>query len=79
MKRRDGSLETDRAPEPPGVDRWRGPVATLVDGDTASAAEMIAGALVGVPPRPDGGDDDVRQGMRAGVHRRRRARRASFA
>ncbi len=45
MKRRDGSLETDRAPEPPGVDRWRGPVATLVDSDTASAAEMIAGAL----------------------------------
>jgi carboxyl-terminal processing protease len=45
MKRRDGSLETDRAPEPPTVDRWRGPVATLVDGDTASAAEMIAGAL----------------------------------
>ena len=45
MKRRDGSLETDRAPEPPGVDRWRGPVASLVDGDTASAAEMIAGAL----------------------------------
>ena len=45
MKRRDGSLETDRAPEPPGVDRWKGPVATLVDGDTASAAEMIAGAL----------------------------------
>jgi carboxyl-terminal processing protease len=45
MKRRDGSLETDRAPEPPAVDRWRGPVATLVDGDTASAAEMIAGAV----------------------------------
>ena len=45
MKRRDGSLETDRAPEPPNVDRWSGPVATLVDGDTASAAEMIAGAL----------------------------------
>ena len=45
MKRRDGSLETDRAPEPPAVDRWPGPVATLVDGDTASAAEMIAGAL----------------------------------
>jgi len=45
MKRRDGSTETDRAPEPPGVDRWRGPVATLVDGDTASAAEMLAGAL----------------------------------
>jgi carboxyl-terminal processing protease len=46
MKRRDGSLETDRAPEPPSVDRWRGPVAALVDADTASAAEMIAGALV---------------------------------
>jgi carboxyl-terminal processing protease len=46
MKRRDGSLETDRAPEPPQVDRWRGPVASFVDGDTASAAEMIAGALV---------------------------------
>jgi carboxyl-terminal processing protease len=45
MKRRDGSLETDRAPEPPAVDRWRGPVASLVDGETASAAEMIAGAL----------------------------------
>lgn len=45
MKRRDGSIETDRAPEPPNVDRWRGPVATLVDGETASAAEMIAGAL----------------------------------
>ena len=45
MKRRDGSLETDRAPEPPGVDRWRGPVAALVDADTASAAEMVAGAL----------------------------------
>lgn len=46
MKRRDGTIETDRAPEPPNVDRWNGPVATLVDGDTASAAEMIAGALV---------------------------------
>jgi carboxyl-terminal processing protease len=46
MKRRDGTLETDRAPEPPGVDRWHGPVAALVDADTASAAEMIAGALV---------------------------------
>ena len=45
MKRRDGTLETDRAPEPPAIDRWRGPVASFVDGDTASAAEMIAGAL----------------------------------
>jgi carboxyl-terminal processing protease len=45
MKRRDGSLETDRAPEPPIIDRWRGPVASFIDGDTASAAEMIAGGL----------------------------------
>jgi carboxyl-terminal processing protease len=45
MKRRDGSIQTDRAPEPPNLERWTGPVATLVDGDTASAAEMIAGAL----------------------------------
>ncbi|MFO0679023.1 MAG: S41 family peptidase [Polyangiaceae bacterium] len=45
MKRRDGTIETDRAPEPPNVDRWTGPVASLVDHDTASAAEMIAGAL----------------------------------
>jgi len=45
MRRRDGVIETDRAPEPPDTDRWGGPVAALVDGDTASAAEMIAGAL----------------------------------
>jgi len=45
MKRRDGTIETDRAPELPAVDRWAGPVATLVDGDTASAAEMLSGAL----------------------------------
>ncbi len=46
MKRRDGTIETDRAPEPPMSERWAGPVAALVDGETASAAEMIAGALV---------------------------------
>ena len=45
MKRRDGVIETERAPEPPETDRWSGPVAALVDSDTASAAEMIAGAL----------------------------------
>jgi carboxyl-terminal processing protease len=45
MKRRDGTIETDRAPEPPIEQRWTGPLATLVDGETASAAEMIAGAL----------------------------------
>src|SRR4029079_15730861 len=35
----------DRAPVPREKDRWTGPVATLVDATTASAAEMIAGAL----------------------------------
>ena len=45
MKRRDGTVETDRAPEPPKAERWTGPLATLVDGSTASAAEMIAGAI----------------------------------
>jgi carboxyl-terminal processing protease len=45
MKRRDGSIEMDRSPEPAEGEAWGGPVATLVDGATASAAEMIAGAL----------------------------------
>jgi carboxyl-terminal processing protease len=45
MKRRDGTIEIDRAPVPRDRDRWMGPVATFVDGTTASAAEMIAGAL----------------------------------
>ena len=45
MRRRDGTVEIDRAPVPRDRDRWTGPVATFVDGTTASAAEMIAGAL----------------------------------
>lgn len=45
MRRRDGTIEVERATEPPLTDRWDGPVAALVDGATASAAEMIAGAL----------------------------------
>ncbi|MDF2697106.1 MAG: protease, partial [Labilithrix sp.] len=45
MKRRDGTVEVDRAPVPRDRDRWTGSVATFVDGTTASAAEMIAGAL----------------------------------
>jgi carboxyl-terminal processing protease len=45
MKRRDGTIETDRAPEPSADVAWSGPVATIVDGGTASAAEMIAGAI----------------------------------
>lgn len=44
MRRRDGSLEVDRAPMPLGP-RWDGPVAVLVDEETASAAEMITGAI----------------------------------
>ncbi|NUP06400.1 MAG: hypothetical protein HOW73_10115 [Polyangiaceae bacterium] len=45
MKRRDGEIEIDRAPKPREESRWSGPVAALVDGDSASAAEMLAGAL----------------------------------
>ncbi len=45
MKRRDGGVEIERAPEVSGERQWKGPVAVLVDGDSASAAEMIAGAL----------------------------------
>lgn len=45
LKHRDGAIETERATEPPLEDRWLGPLAVLVDGGTASAAEMIAGAL----------------------------------
>ncbi len=76
MKRRDGTIETDRAPEPPAADRWTGPVATLVDGATASAAEMIAGALATYHRGPHVGaatygkgcaqeyvDDDARAGV----------------
>ena len=45
LKHRDGAIETERAAEPPVEDRWTGPIAAIVDGGTASAAEMIAGAL----------------------------------
>lgn len=45
MKRRDGNVEIERAPEVPADRRYSGPLAVLVDGDSASAAEMIAGAL----------------------------------
>lgn len=43
MRRRDGSLEIDRAPRPQAT--YGGPLAVLVDADSASAAEMLAGAL----------------------------------
>ena len=75
MKRRDGTVETDRAPVPRERDRWTGPVATFVDGTTASAAEMIAGALAAYKRGPDRRRGDLRQRLRAGVRRRRRARR----
>ena len=45
MKNRRGTIEMDSAPSPPPDERWGGPVATLVDAGTASAAEMLAGAL----------------------------------
>lgn len=45
MRRRDGGMEVERAPDVPADKRWNGPLAVLVDGDSASAAEMIAGGL----------------------------------
>lgn len=45
-------IEVMRAPPPDRTRTWRGPVATLVDGHTASAAEMIAGALAGYARGP---------------------------
>lgn len=45
MRRRDGGVEVERAPDLPPEERWSGPLAVLVDGDSASAAEMIAGAI----------------------------------
>jgi carboxyl-terminal processing protease len=45
MRRRDGGIEVERAPDVPKADRWEGPLGVLVDGDSASAAEMLAGAI----------------------------------
>lgn len=45
MLRRDRTVELETAPVWPADAKWTRPVAMLVDGDTASAAEMIAGAL----------------------------------
>ncbi len=45
MRSRSGAVETDHAPVPAIDEQWTGPVATLVNGGTASAAEMLAGAL----------------------------------
>lgn len=46
LRRRDGTVEIQEATAPSAERTWTGPVAALVDGYTASAAEMIAGALV---------------------------------
>ncbi len=62
MRHRDGSIETDRAPEPPEGDRWSGPVATLIDGGTASAAEMLAGALAAYRRGPSIGSSTYGKG-----------------
>jgi carboxyl-terminal processing protease len=45
MKRRDGEIEVDRAPDVPAEKHYSGPLAVMVDGDSASAAEMMAGGL----------------------------------
>ncbi len=45
MRRRDGEIEVDRAPDVPAEKRYTGPLAVVVDGDSASAAEMMAGGL----------------------------------
>lgn len=45
MRRRDGTVEVDRSVTPRSRRTWDGPLAVLVDGGTASAAEMIAGAV----------------------------------
>lgn len=45
MRRRDGEVEVERAPDVAEARRWSGPLAVLVDSDSASAAEMIAGAI----------------------------------
>jgi carboxyl-terminal processing protease len=45
LRRRGGEVEVEHADAPPRETQWHGPVAALVDGYTASAAEMIAGAL----------------------------------
>ncbi|CAN5924110.1 hypothetical protein BH11MYX4_BH11MYX4_25510 [soil metagenome] len=62
MKRRDGTVEIDRAPVPRDRDRWVGPVATFVDGTTASAAERIAGALATYKRGPTAGTSTFGKG-----------------
>jgi carboxyl-terminal processing protease len=56
MRRRDGSIEVERAPSVAPEHRWDGPLAVLVDSDSASAAEMIAGAIASYRRGPVIGD-----------------------
>lgn len=56
MRRRDGSIEVERAPSVTPEHRWDGPLAVLVDSDSASAAEMIAGAIASYRRGPVVGD-----------------------
>ncbi len=76
MRSRSGAIDTDRAPEPPVDEQWTGPVATLIDSGTASAAEMLAGALAAYRRGPSVGtatygkgcaqeylDDDAHAGL----------------
>jgi carboxyl-terminal processing protease len=52
VRHRDGSLEVLRALAPAPQALHAGPVAVLVDGETASAAEMIAAAIQGYQRGP---------------------------
>lgn len=52
LRRRDGVVEVQNASTPASAAQWHGPVAALVDGFTASAAEMIAGAIAGYQRGP---------------------------
>jgi carboxyl-terminal processing protease len=45
LRAKNESIPADVTPVPPADEQWEGPVLALVDGDTASAAEMLAGAL----------------------------------
>jgi carboxyl-terminal processing protease len=62
MRSKSGAVDTDRAPEPPQDERWAGPVATLIDSGTASAAEMIAGALAAYRRGPSVGTSTYGKG-----------------